>query len=351
MNSIVPIISIIIPIHNGSQWINQCFQSIFDQTALKTLKIEICVCNDASTDDTLHLLSLWKVKFNEIGVYLNIFNNPQECGGVGYSKNKAVSISTGKYLCFQDVDDVMLPNRVLKQYETAISLPNNTLIGSRYTRHPNNSTERYTKWANSLSEFELHTQVYTSFGPTIIMPTWFCHRELFERVGGFQEVKEGCPEDLIFFYKHLDMGGKVYRVDEPLLVYTYHLKATTFSVKEKTIWDVRLERLQRVVLSQWGSFTIWNAGKQGRHFYNSLDEHNQKKVVALCDVDKNKIGKKYEPFDAVDRKIGRPVPIISYKEAQPPFVICVKIDLTNGDFESNLKSLNLQEGRDYVWFS
>lgn len=64
------------------------------------------------------------------------------------------------------------------------------------------------------------------------MPTWFCHRELFERIGGFQEVKEGCPEDLIFFYKHLDMGGKVYRVDEPLLVYTYHLKATTFSVKE-----------------------------------------------------------------------------------------------------------------------
>lgn len=78
-------------------------------------------------------------------------------------------------------------------------------------------------------------------------------------------------------------------------------------------------------MSQWGSFTIWNAGKQGRQFYNSLDEHNQKKVVALCDVDKNKIGKKYEPFDAVDRKIGRPVPIISYKEAQPPFVICVKI--------------------------
>lgn len=52
------------------------------------------------------------------------------------------------------------------------------------------------------------------------------------RVGEFSEVGRGTPEDLIFFYKHLDLGGKICRVDECLLIYSYHLDAVTFSVEE-----------------------------------------------------------------------------------------------------------------------
>ena len=45
------------------------------------------------------------------------------------------------------------------------------------------------------------------------------------------------------------------------------------------------------------------------------------------------------------------VPIMHFTNAQPPFVICVKLDLTNGNFEKNLKSLGLTEAVDYVHFS
>lgn len=152
-------------------------------------------------------------------------------------------------------------------------------------------------------------QIYTSHGPTIIMPTWFCAREAYESVGKFSEDGRGTPEDLIFFYRHLDLGGRVIRVEEDLLMYRYHsvraergrvralecrnpiLKfshlpltsssfqhATTFSILEGTIWNIRLERLQNNVLSKWPSFTIWNAGKQGRKFFRSLSDENQKKV-------------------------------------------------------------------------
>lgn len=64
------------------------------------------------------------------------------------------------------------------------------------------------------------------------MPTWFCHRSVFDKVGGFSEDGKGTPEDLIFFYRHLDLGGKLFRVDEPLVIYTYHITATTFSINE-----------------------------------------------------------------------------------------------------------------------
>lgn len=52
------------------------------------------------------------------------------------------------------------------------------------------------------------------------------------RVGGFSEAGQGTPEDLLFFYKHLDHKGTIRRVDEVLLIYRYHENATTFSIHE-----------------------------------------------------------------------------------------------------------------------
>lgn len=67
--------SIIIPIHNGEKWINNCFNAILQQSAIGLLSLEICVCNDASTDRTLKLLDEWKHVFNQKEIPLQIYNN------------------------------------------------------------------------------------------------------------------------------------------------------------------------------------------------------------------------------------------------------------------------------------
>lgn len=345
------LISIIIPIYNGSPWIKRCFENILKQTAIGILNLEICICDDCSTDETPRLLNDWASTFKNFGVPFKVFRNEESTKGVGFSKNQAVKLSQGDFLCFQDIDDVMLPDRIMKQYERALEESFDTIVGCQFKRDPENSTARYTKWANSLTQEQLNLQVFTSHGPTVIMPTWFCHRNVYKRVGGFFESKKGCPEDLVFFNKHLDLQGKIGRVDEVLLIYTFHPNQTTFSIDEETIWSLRLERLEKVVLNRWPKFTIWNAGKQGRKFYNSLSDEHREKVVAFCDVDLNKIGKKYTAFDSGERKFGQEVDIIHFRNATPPFVICMKIDLTEGVFENNLRTLDLREGHDYVMFS
>lgn len=186
------------------------------------------------------------------------------------------------------------------------------------------------------------------------MPTWFCHRDVFERVGGFESGR-GVPEDLIFFYKHIDSGGRVQRVDETLLSYTYHPNAATFSVKAESIWHIRFNQLIKNVLCRkpWNSgFTIWNAGKQGRRFYRCLPDALKVNVRSFCDVDKKLIGTFYSYYDeARKREMGRKVPIVNFLDAEPPIVICFKLDLSQGSFEKNLQSLNLVEGKDYILFS
>lgn len=343
-------ISIIIPIFNGEKWIENCMKSIARQTILKTeTKVEIVVHNDGSSDKSEELLDNWCKYFVNRDVPF-VISKSVISKGVGAARNAAVKRSSGEFLCFQDIDDVMLPNRILLQYE-ATKCNCNALTGSKISRKPVNSTPRLVRWANNLTRSQLKSQIYTSNGPTLLMPTWFCHRSVYDRVGGFAETGCGTPEDLLFFHAHIDAGGDLHRVDEELVIYTYHEGAATFSVKREYIWKIQLKRLEKHVLSQWEHFTIWNAGKAGRKLVHLLSPENLKKVQMFCDVDTNKIGKIIELYSPAKRKVIIKLPVIHFSDAQPPLLICVKLDLTNGEFESNLKSLNLIEGTDYIIFS
>ena len=59
--------------------------------------------------------------------------------------------------------------------------------------------------------------------------------EIFSVSGGFSEEGYGTPEDLIFFYSHLDNKGNILRADEVILEYLYHPGATTFSIQQYVI--------------------------------------------------------------------------------------------------------------------
>uniref|UniRef100_A0AC11E029 UDP-GlcNAc:betaGal beta-1,3-N-acetylglucosaminyltransferase like 1 n=1 Tax=Ovis aries TaxID=9940 RepID=A0AC11E029_SHEEP len=162
---------------------------------------------------------------------------------------------------------------------------------------------------------------------------------------------QGVPEDLLFFYEHLRKGGGVVRVDQSLLLYRYHPGAATHSVLETTIWAHRVRFLEEQALPHWATFTIWNAGRQGRRLYRSLTAGSQRKVAAFCDVDENKIRKGFYCYEDSQERPKPRIPVLHFRAARPPFVICVKLDLTGGVFEDNLRSLNLQEGRDFLHFS
>uniref|UniRef100_A0AC35G2G9 Glycosyltransferase 2-like domain-containing protein n=1 Tax=Panagrolaimus sp. PS1159 TaxID=55785 RepID=A0AC35G2G9_9BILA len=212
------------------------------------------------------------LKETEVSVIIPVKNGEKYLPAcVGYAKNKAVQQSSGKFLCFLDADDVMLPDRIKKQYEKAKEIERNgslAFVGSSFVRLPKDATERYTRWACNLIEEELYTQIYTAFGPTLIAPTWFISRSIYNQVFGFsEEIKNGFPEDLDFFYKALSLPVKLCRLQQPLVIYRYHTECATFGVNENTIWDLRIKQIEKDVLPKWSKITIWNAGKQGKRLY------------------------------------------------------------------------------------
>ncbi|XP_044900526.1 UDP-GlcNAc:betaGal beta-1,3-N-acetylglucosaminyltransferase-like protein 1 isoform X3 [Felis catus] len=286
-----PHVSIILPVYNAELWLDECLESVLQQDFEGSM--ELSVFNDASKDKSMTIIEKWKVKLENSGVLVVIGGHDSPSPrGVGYSKNQAIAQSSGSYLCFLDSDDVMMPQRVRLQLEAA-------------AQHP--------------------TSVFTSNGPTVIMPTWFCSRAWFSYVGPFDEGGQGEPEDLLFFYSHLRKGGGVIRVDQSLLLYRYHPNAATHSVLETTIWTHRVRFLEERALPHWATFTIWNAGRQGRRLYRSLTAGMRRKVVAFCDVDENKIRKGFYCHEDSQERPKPRVPILHFRAARPPFVICVKL--------------------------
>ncbi|KAM5217054.1 queuosine-tRNA galactosyltransferase isoform 2-T3 [Hipposideros larvatus] len=310
-------VSVILPVHDAEPWLDECLRSVLQQDFQGSM--ELSVFNDASRDKSMTIIEKWKVKLEGSGIPVVVgghsWPSPR---GVGYSKNQAIAQSSGSYLCFLDSDDVMMPQRVRLQHEAAVRHPT-SIIGCQVRREPPNSTERYTRWINQLASDQLMTQ--------------------------------GVPEDLLFFYDHLRRGGGVVRVDQSLLLYRFRPDAATHAVLESTIWTHRVCFLEEWALRHWATFTIWNAGRQGRRLYRSLSEGARRKVVAFCDVDEKKIKKGFYCYEESQERPKPRVPILHFRAARPPFIICVKLDLTGGAFEDNLRSLRLQEGQDFLHFS
>nr|XP_023507462.1 UDP-GlcNAc:betaGal beta-1,3-N-acetylglucosaminyltransferase-like protein 1 isoform X8 [Equus caballus] len=277
-----PHVSVILPVHNAEAWLDECLRSVLQQDFEGSM--ELSVFNDASKDKSMTIIEKWKVKLEDSGILVVIGGHDSPSPrGVGYSKNQAIAQSSGSYLCFLDSDDAMMPQRVRLQHEAAVRHPT-SIIGCQVRREPPNSTERYTRWINQLASDQLLTQVFTSHGPTVVMPTWFCSREWFSHVGPFDEGGQGVPEDLLFFYSHLRKGGGVVRVDQSLLIYRYHPKAATHSVLER-IGDSVLPPEGMSFAGRCGFSTgILCPGRADVHLHGGCHVHCHNRAVRRRDI-------------------------------------------------------------------
>ncbi|CAF3884420.1 unnamed protein product, partial [Rotaria magnacalcarata] len=89
------------------------------------------------------------------------------------------------------------------------------------------------------------------------------------------------------------------------------------------IWSVRIQEIQSNIINNLEKLTIWNAGKQGRKFYRSLNDANKRKVMCFCDMDPKKISKGFYTDELSQDK--RRIPVIHFTQATPPIIICVKL--------------------------
>ena len=96
-----PIISVIIPVYNVEQYLQECLISVLEQSEKN---IELICVNDGSTDHSLDILE----EFASLDGRIRIIN--QENHGLAYTRNVAFSVAKGKYIVCLDGDDMFREN-------------------------------------------------------------------------------------------------------------------------------------------------------------------------------------------------------------------------------------------------
>lgn len=91
-----PIISVIVPVYNVEEYLEECVNSLVNQT-LKN--IEVILVNNGHSDNSVELCRKYS------GIYENIKMIDMESKGVSAARNAGIDAADGKYIGFVDADD------------------------------------------------------------------------------------------------------------------------------------------------------------------------------------------------------------------------------------------------------
>ncbi len=106
-------VSVIIPVYNGEQYIKRCLDSIF-ATGSEVGDIEVIVINDGSKDSSLQILNDYAREQDKLRVI------DQENTGAARARQKGIRAAKGDFIAFLDIDDWVEPNMYEKLEQKAL---------------------------------------------------------------------------------------------------------------------------------------------------------------------------------------------------------------------------------------
>jgi GT2 family glycosyltransferase len=213
-------VAVVIPFHNGSDWIERALLSAINQTHAPK---EILVVDDGSTPHESQKLIGLKSKYA-----FHIHN--QKNLGQSAARNLGVSLASADFICLLDQDDYFLPDHIetllevadfsdkkfafsygdLKRVSESGEVISNTCVNV-------NSNHPYTDWQTMLRH-----NMYILPSATLIK------RSTFLAVGGFDETLQGYEDDDLFL--RIFLAGYTNRfTPKAVSAWTVNLSSTSFS--------------------------------------------------------------------------------------------------------------------------
>jgi teichuronic acid biosynthesis glycosyltransferase TuaG len=104
-----PLVSVVIPAYNCEPYVEEAIRSVLNQPLDG---IEVIVVDDASTDATARVLE----RLASADARLRVLSSPRN-SGQGACRNRGVRAARGRYLAFQDADDLWLPDKLARQLD------------------------------------------------------------------------------------------------------------------------------------------------------------------------------------------------------------------------------------------
>ena len=215
------LVSIIVPVYNVEQYIEECINSIITQTYEK---LEIILVDDGSPDNSGKICD----QYAEKDIRIKVIHKKN--GGLSSARNAGIAVATGDLITFCDSDDVILPQTISRYIEIQQKY-NCDVVSCESLLYKNGNTsiiEFYHK-SNSITSFlgEDFVRGFLNYSYDCSV----CNKLYKKEVIGNRRFKEGkTNEDILFQYEvlkdksivHVNDGLYLYRMNESGITHTFN---------------------------------------------------------------------------------------------------------------------------------
>jgi glycosyltransferase involved in cell wall biosynthesis len=189
-----PLVSVVVPVHNGERYLAECLASVFAQT---WRPLEVIVVDDGSTDGSAAVAAT--------AGPVRILS--QANAGVATARNAGVAAAQADFIALLDQDDLWLPAKLAVQMQHLLDDPalDYVLTGQ----------ERFIEPGCTLPAWARPHQVDTVVGGCEPSAVLF-RRAAFERVGPF-DPRFIVASDADWFFRATDAGLRMLLLPDALL--------------------------------------------------------------------------------------------------------------------------------------
>lgn len=198
-------ISVIIPVYNVEDYIEETIESLLGQT-LKDF--EVIFIDDGSTDKSV----------DKIKKYLENNNNfrliVQSNSGPGKARNKGLEEAKGEYIVFMDSDDLIPNNSLEIRYELASDNNAEMVVGATYGYDGVNKWPIMSHFSEEgIKNIKNSKELFQSMGPC----NKIFKKSLIEDIKFPEDVKYG--EDQVFVMNSYIRSKRIYKTNENIYYY------------------------------------------------------------------------------------------------------------------------------------
>lgn len=279
-----PKVSVIIPCYNVEKYLEQCIESVLNQT-LKDIEI-ICI-DDGSSDRTLDILYQLQKNDNRIKVI------EQKNAGAGAARNNGLRVSKGDYVSFLDSDDFFEPDMLEEAVKSAEQYNSDFVVFNSDQYHMDKECFAPISWVIKFKEIPPYMpfnyrQLTGNIFKTFVGWAWdklYRRSFVIENDLWFQEQRT--TNDMLFVFSALVVANRISVIDK-IFVHQRRGGSESLSVTREKSWHcffdalralkMRIEKegiyweLEKDFINYALHFSLWNLNTLSEPTHQILEE-------------------------------------------------------------------------------
>jgi len=251
-------ISILMPVKNAANYLEECLESILNQTMEDW---ELIMVDDHSTDSSA--LIMQKYADSDERIHLC-----QSSGtGIIPALTEAYKMSDGKFISRMDADDIMELNK-LELLSQKLKNDPSSIVTAKVKYFAENSVGdgylKYENWLNSLIDNQSHyNEIYKEC--VLPSPCWMMERETLDSLGGFESL--GYPEDYDLCFKAYQKKINLIGINQVLHFWRDYNERTSRNdpnYSDNRFIPLKVTYFLETDLHPDKELILWGAGKKGK---------------------------------------------------------------------------------------